>query len=215
MDEWQSEISGDVSLADYVYNRLKDAILCGEIKAGQRLKEIPLSHELGVSRTPVRKAIRRLVDEQFVVAVPGCGAKVSEISKKSAKDALEAYRNMEHMAWDLIFDNYSKMVVSELKNSHDNIKKAVAEKKTAYVYAEDCAFHEKICTLGNNMVLVRIQQFLESQIKRYKVEFMTATDRYKTVEEAYGGMIKALENNDREMLYKTLDDYYDCMLNNM
>ena len=72
------------SLRDTVYKELKEAILCGDIASDERLMEIPLANKMGVSRTPVREAIRRLAKEHLVVITRGKGARVAGISDKEA-----------------------------------------------------------------------------------------------------------------------------------
>ena len=76
-------------LRDVVFNTLRQAILRGELKPGERLMEIQLANKLGVSRTPVREAIRKLELEGLVLMIPRKGAEVADISEKSLKDVLE------------------------------------------------------------------------------------------------------------------------------
>ena len=84
------EINEYLPLRDVVFNTLRQAILRGELKPGERLMEIALSQRLGVSRTPVREAIRMLEQEGLVIMIPRKGAQVAEISEKDLKDVLDA-----------------------------------------------------------------------------------------------------------------------------
>ena len=76
-------------LRDLVFNTLRQAILKGELKPGERLMEIQLAEKLGVSRTPIREAIRKLELEGLVLMIPRRGAEVAKISHKSLQDVLE------------------------------------------------------------------------------------------------------------------------------
>ncbi|MEG0722340.1 MAG: GntR family transcriptional regulator, partial [Lachnospiraceae bacterium] len=76
-------------LRDVVFSSLRQAILRGELKPGERLMEIPLANKLGVSRTPIREAIRKLELEGLVLMIPRKGAEVAEITEKSLRDVLE------------------------------------------------------------------------------------------------------------------------------
>lgn len=69
-------------LRDVVFNTLRQAILRGELKPGERLMEIQLANKLGVSRTPIREAIRKLELEGLVLMIPRKGAEVAEITEK-------------------------------------------------------------------------------------------------------------------------------------
>ena len=76
-------------LRDVVFQTLRQAILTGELKPGERLMEIHLANRLGVSRTPVREAIRMLTLEGLVTMIPRRGAEVSRISRQDIRDVLE------------------------------------------------------------------------------------------------------------------------------
>ena len=71
------------------FNTLRQAILKGELKPGERLLEIALAERLGVSRTPVREAMRKLEQEGLVVMIPRRGAQVASITEKDLNDVLE------------------------------------------------------------------------------------------------------------------------------
>ncbi|MEG1505739.1 MAG: GntR family transcriptional regulator, partial [Lachnospiraceae bacterium] len=82
-------------LRDVVFSSLRQAILRGELKPGERLMEIPLANKLGVSRTPIREAIRKLELEGLVLMIPRKGAEVAEITEKSLRDVLEVRESLE------------------------------------------------------------------------------------------------------------------------
>lgn len=88
-------------LRDVVYNTLRQAILRGELKPGERLMEIQLANKLGVSRTPVREAIRKLELDGLVLMIPRKGAEVADISEKSLKDVLEVRKALKNWRYSL------------------------------------------------------------------------------------------------------------------
>ena len=85
-------------LRDVVFNTLRQAILKGELKPGERLLEIALAERLGVSRTPVREAMRKLEQEGLVVMIPRRGAQVASITEKDLNDVLEVRIALENVA---------------------------------------------------------------------------------------------------------------------
>ena len=91
-------------LRDVVFNTLRRAILRGELKPGERLMEIQLANKLGVSRTPIREAIRKLELEGLVLMVPRKGAEVAEITEKNLRDVLEVRCALEELAVQLACD---------------------------------------------------------------------------------------------------------------
>ena len=99
-------------LRDVVFENLRESILTGRLKPGQRLMEIQLAEGLGVSRTPVREAIRKLELEDLVVMLPRKGAYVTNMSLKEILDVLEVRASLESLAakW------YRKIKTNNKKN---------------------------------------------------------------------------------------------------
>ena len=85
-------------LRDVVFENLREAILEGKLEPGQRLMEVQLAEQLGVSRTPVREAIRKLELEGLVVMLPRKGAYVADVSLKDIIDVLEIRSTLEGLA---------------------------------------------------------------------------------------------------------------------
>lgn len=98
MDIMQQNMNEYLPLRDVVFNTLRQAILTGELKPGERLMEIHLADRLGVSRTPIREAIRKLELEGLVVMIPRKGAQVARITEKNLKDVLEVRRALDMLA---------------------------------------------------------------------------------------------------------------------
>ena len=88
-------------LRDVVFNTLRQGILKGELEPGERLLEVQLANRLGVSRTPIREAIRKLELEGLVVMIPRKGAAVAKISEKNLQDVLELRCALEELVMEL------------------------------------------------------------------------------------------------------------------
>ena len=99
--EIRTVINEYLPLRDVVFQTLRQAILYGELKPGERLMEVHLAERLGVSRTPIREAIRKLELEGLVVMIPRRGAVVASITEKDLKDVLEVRRTLEILACEV------------------------------------------------------------------------------------------------------------------
>ena len=102
-------------LRDVVFNTLRENILTGEMKPGERLMEIHLANRLGVSRTPIREAIRMLELEGLVTMVPRKGAEVAQISEKGLRDVLEVRQALDALAMELACERITEEEVRELR----------------------------------------------------------------------------------------------------
>ena len=96
--EFSVNMNEYLPLRDVVFNTLRQAILKGELKPGERLMEIALAERLGVSRTPIREAMRKLEQEGLVVMIPRRGAQVANITEKDLNDVLEVRIALENVA---------------------------------------------------------------------------------------------------------------------
>ena len=110
-------------LRDVVFNTLRQAILRGELKPGERLMEVQLANKLGVSRTPIREAIRKLELEGLVLMIPRKGAEVADITEKSLTDVLEVRKALEELAVQLCCDKITKEELKELHEAADEFQR--------------------------------------------------------------------------------------------
>ena len=110
-------------LRDVVFNTLRKAILRGELKPGERLMEIQLANKLGVSRTPIREAIRKLELEGLVLMIPRKGAEVAQITEKNMQDVLEVRKALEELSVQLACERITPEQVEEMKMAaEDSVK---------------------------------------------------------------------------------------------
>lgn len=98
---FQVDMNEFLPLRDVVFNTLRKAILTGQLKPGERLMEVHLADKLGVSRTPIREAIRKLELEGLVIMIPRRGAEVARITEKSLRDVLEVRRALDALSVEL------------------------------------------------------------------------------------------------------------------
>lgn len=110
-------------LRDVVFNTLRQAILRGELKPGERLMEIQLANKLGVSRTPIREAIRKLELEGLVLMIPRKGAEVADITEKSLRDVLEVRKVLEELSVQLACEKITEEEIAELKEVWKNLSR--------------------------------------------------------------------------------------------
>ena len=159
-------------LREVVFNALRQAIIAGEFQPGERLMEVTLANRLGVSRTPVREAIRMLELEGLVVMIPRRGAEVAKITVKDLKDALEVRMAMEALSVRLACERIDEKGKEELKAACISFKEAINSKLVPAIVEGDEAFHNVIYKAGKNSKLINITQNLREQVYRYRVEYV-------------------------------------------
>ena len=144
LDMLQQNMDEYLPLRDVVFNTLRQAILTGELKPGERLMEIHLADRLGVSRTPIREAIRKLELEGLVVMIPRKGAQVARITEKNLKDVLEVRRALDMLAVRLACDRMDNETKKELKKACDEFAAVVQNNNTKDITEADVRFHDVV-----------------------------------------------------------------------
>ena len=158
-------------LRDVVFNTLRQAILRGELKPGERLMEIKLANKLGVSRTPIREAIRKLELEGLVLIIPRRGAEVAQITEKSLRDVLEVRRSLEALAVRLACERMQAQGLQDLKNAEEDFEKVLGNDDITVVAEADVAFHDIIYMATDNQRLIQLLSNFREQMYRYRVEY--------------------------------------------
>ncbi len=203
-DEFQINMNEYLPLRDVVFNTLRQAILTGELKPGERLMEIQLAQRLGVSRTPVREAIRKLELEGLVLMIPRKGAEVAEITIKDLEDVLEVRAALEKLAVQDACENITDAQLQELKKANNEFKRTLEEEDIIARVHADMKFHEIIYAATNNHRLLQILNNLREQMYRYRMEYLKDKSSYKKLLEEHDAIRKALKKHDREKAGDTI-----------
>ena len=144
-----------------VYEELKMQILTGAIVPGTRMMEVDLANQIGVSRTPVREAIRKLEKEGLVVIEPRKGAYASQISTKDMVEILEVRQNMEGLAAYFAASRMQPEQLEELKEVSSKYNTAVTNGNMEDMIKYDTRFHRIIVESCNNKILVQMIEQLQ------------------------------------------------------
>lgn len=179
-------------LRDVVFNTLRQAILKGELEPGERLMEIQLAEQLGVSRTPIREAIRKLELEGLVLMIPRKGAEVARISEKSLRDVLELRRSLEELAIELACQRMSEEEIDELERAQKAFQEAVAGTDVMLMAETDEKYHEIIYLGTDNSRLVQILNNLREQMYRYRLEYIKDADKRQILLIEHDNILKAV-----------------------
>lgn len=205
----EMSINEYLPLRDVVFQTLRQAILKGEIRPGERLMEVQLANKLGVSRTPIREAIRKLELEGLVTMVPRKGAEVAQITEKNLKDVLEVRRALEELAVRIACDRISAAQLDQLKNAAVEFQQSLSKKDVTAIAEADVHFHDVIYMATDNQRLIHILNNLREQMYRFRVEYLKKRDFHSRLVKEHGELIEALENRDKELAAKCIIEHID------
>ena len=196
-------------LRDVVFNTLRQAILRGELKPGERLMEIQLANKLGVSRTPIREAMRKLENEGLVLMVPRKGAEVAEITEKSLRDVLEVRRALEELSVQLACDKITDEGIEELKKTAKEFEEVVDSEDITVVAAKDVVFHDIIYAATDNPKLIQLLNNLREQMYRFRAEYLKRSEFHPQLLKEHQEIIEAIINRQKDEAARIMCQHID------
>ena len=186
-------------LREVVFLTLRQAIITGEFSPGERLMEVSLARQLGVSRTPVREAIRKLELEGLVIMIPRKGAQVAHITEKSLRDVVEVRMVLEEYAVALACERISPQGCEELARLHREFTDAVDRGEILDIAEKDEHFHDVIFQATQNDRLISIINNLREQFYRYRLEYVKDIRQRSTLVTEHMALLNAIrEGNQQE-----------------
>jgi len=185
-------------LRDVVFNTLREAILRGDLKPGERLMEIQLASQLGVSRTPIREAIRMLEQEGLAVTMPRKGAEVAKMTLKGMEDVLEIRAALDELACQLACERMTEEQLSRLEDKKVIFEKSLQTANVKVIAEADVNFHDVIYEATGNPKLVNMLNNLREQIYRYRIEYLKNADNYPILINEHEAIYQSLRNRNKE-----------------
>lgn len=216
MNDFSVDMNEYLPLRDVVFNTLRKAILKGELKPGERLMEIALAEKLGVSRTPVREAMRKLENEGLVVMAPRRGAQVANITEKDLNDVLEVRIALENLSIEKACDRMNEEELAELKAAAENFDRTMEEGNLVKLAEADVAFHEVIYRASDNKRLMQVLNNLREHIYRYRVEYLKDEDTRNQLVSEHEKLYEAIKNRDvrlaQEISYNHIENQREAII---
>lgn len=211
------DIQNHRPLREIVYEELKMQILTGEIKPGTRMMEVELAEDLGVSRTPVREAIRKLEKERLVTIEPRKGAYASEISMKDMEDILVVRQTIEGLAAGIAANKISDEQKSVLKDTMESFNKAVEENNFDEMISNDTKFHHLIVDACDNVVLKSMVEQLQELVLRFRYLYFSDFKRAEMMpvehREIYTAIDEGNEDEAKNAAFVHIERFKDMISN--
>ena len=203
------DIQNHRPLREMVYEELKMQILTGAIVPGTRMMEVELAKEIGVSRTPIREAIRKLEKEGLVTIEPRRGAYASQISTEDMVEILEVRQNMEGLAAFFAASRMQPEQLTELKEISEHYNAAVQSGDMEEMIKHDTRFHRIIVESCNNKILVQMIEQLQELVLRFRYIYYDNFRRAENMPEEHQLILDAIESGDAEAARNAADVLID------
>ena len=206
---FQGDMDEYLPLRDVVFKTLRKGILTGELKPGERLMEIHLANKLGVSRTPIREAIRKLELEGLVTMIPRRGAEVAQITRKSMQDVLEVRKVLDTLSVELSCKRISEEEKEQLGQACEAFEQAVESGDFGAIAKADVAFHDIIVEATGNMRLAQMVNNLAEQMYRYRFEYIKDVKMHSQLVQEHREIYEGILKGETERAKEAIDIHID------
>lgn len=179
-----------------VFEKLREAILAGHFRPGQRLVERELAQAMQISRTPIREALRKLEEEKLVTNIPYRGVFVSEVTAETAAEVYQVRMALEGLAAALAAEKAAPEDLALLRGIMVDLEKASEKGHLDELIEGNNRFHATIAKLAGNQVLREILQTLQANIGLLRVTSLSVPGRPQATLEEHWGIYEAIAAQD-------------------
>lgn len=192
------------SVTHRIYEKIRMAILTGEIPAGERLVELDLATKMSSSRTPVREALQKIASEGLIYSIPRAGYIVGEISETDLQEIFEARIAIEQAAARLALEHITpeelERIEANIRKSEEAIKSPLKDQMIDF----DTEFHDLLCGAGRNKRLIQFSQTLRDHLLRYRMIALRIPRMAKGATAEHREIFKALKAKETNKLEETI-----------
>ena len=196
-------------LREIVYEELKRQILVGEIAPGTRMMEVELAEDMGVSRTPVREAIRKLEKEGLVTIEPRRGAYASDISIKDMVDVLEVRQMLEGMAASMAAQKVTEEEKLDFVEANSAYKNAVKKGNIEEIIRYDELFHQLIVSYSGNKTLNQLLSQVQELALRFRYIYYDDFSRYENMPVEHEEIEEAIISGDTQKAQVVAEEHVE------
>ena len=209
------KIEGYELLSQKVYRALKTEIIKGSLKPGTKLSEGKIAEQMGVSRTPVREALKELAAEGFVKMNPNQAVVVSNASVEDVQEVLQIRGVLEGLAARLATKMISEEEIKELEKYQKQMEYYTKKDDVLEFSEMDAEFHVLILNICGNNRLIQIRKNLSDQAHRYRIRSLSVPGRLKYSLKEHQEIVEALKRKNAEQADRLSQKHIENVLANI
>jgi DNA-binding GntR family transcriptional regulator len=172
-----------LSLRDEVYETLKKSIVQLDFEPGMRLHDKELAEDFGISRTPVREALKRLEDEGLVESIPGSSTRVTPLNEEEASHAFTVAAALHALGARLAVPQLAEGDFDLLESANEELESALKQEDIIGAIKADEAFHHIYLQAANNPEIISALKRITPKIQRLEIAQFGSLNGLKSVEQ--------------------------------
>ena len=184
------------TLREKILETIREAILKGNLKPGEKVAEPELAERFGISRTPIREAFRQLESEGYLTVIPRKGAVVAALSEQDVQEYYAIKSILEGYAAELAADKLSEKELEKLEAINERLKKLAAEEDVKTFYRVHNEFHELFLKASGNNKLVELIQQLGMKFNRLRMASLSVEGRMNISVAEHEKLLEAFRRHD-------------------
>ena len=196
MKDFRIKIDEPKLLSEDIAESIKAAIIKGKFKPGEKIPEGELAESMGISRTPLREAFRKLENEGFIEIIPRKGAVVTEIDPAEAYDLYIIKGTLEGLAARLAVARVRDKDLEKLEKINEELKALIDENDLESFYKTHCRFHEVFVKASGNNRLIQMISNLNDHFKRFGIVSLTLPGQYENTIKQHEAILEAFRSGD-------------------
>jgi DNA-binding GntR family transcriptional regulator len=200
------------TLHEEVLERLRDMIIEGRLAPGQRINEGQVGAQLGVSRTPLREAIKTLASEGLVEIQPAKGAVVRKFTAKDLYQILQVLKTLEQLGGRMTCEQASDATIAAINALHVEMMELYRAGNRLEYFKLNQAIHSAFVAASENAVLVEMHSTLQSRIKRLRFIGNEGPVKWAGAVAEHEEMMVALLKRDADKLAEIIGRHMDSTL---
>ena len=195
------------TLHEEIVERLQDLIVDGTLPAGGKVPEKELCLQFGVSRTPMREALKVLAADGLVSLEPNRGAWIRSVTLEEMEDVFPVMGALEALSGELACRNVTDEQIEQIQKTHLEMVRHYERKDRQAYFRTNQRIHELILEAADNAVLAAQYQSLATRIRRARYIANMSDERWEQAVEEHATMLAALEDRDGKKLAAILKQH--------
>ncbi len=184
------------TLREKILETIREAILKGDLKPGEKVAEPELAEQFGISRTPIREAFRQLESEGYLTVVPRKGAVVAALSERDVQEFYEVKSILEGYAAELAAKNLSDKELAKLESINERLKQLADDGDVKSFYKIHNEFHEMFLKAANNTKLYELIKQLGMKFSRMRMASLSVDGRMAISVAEHDKLLDAFRQHD-------------------
>lgn len=195
------------TLRQQLVETLRSAVMSGQIRPGSRLVELQLAEQLGVSRGPLREAVRQLVEEGLVDQVPYKGTVVKSLSMKDVEEVYSFRTILESFAFERVWEHRAPEFTSALDARHDALLEAIEAKDRPLAIAREMDLHGTVYEYSGHRILLDSWRMLRGHLHLYFNLHQAAHDRAGPLRDAHVTYVELAKGDDLAAMRSEIEEH--------